>query len=266
MTTDIDNLLALLIVILCGGIMFFSALPSSSLRFAKKAKPGRKQPLRPLPAFQKLRRAIGLAIEDGQGVHLSLGKASILQANAASALSALSTLERLAQLSIVSDQPPIATSGNGSLAILSQDTLQAAYRSGSALAQYSPDRGRMTGPTSFSYLAGTMPVVHREKVYANILIGNFGPEIALLCEAADRQGTFTLAASDALPAQAVLYATAQEPLIGEEMFAIPAYLQAGRFHRSSIQAQDILRWGVIVIIVLGAILKLLEQLLGFALL
>ncbi|MCD4673500.1 MAG: hypothetical protein K8R77_12625 [Anaerolineaceae bacterium] len=264
--TTIDKLLGLVIVILGGLTMFLSALPSTSLRFTKKMRPRRKQVLRPLPAFQKLRRAIGLAIEDGRGVHLSLGKANILQANAASALSGLSTLGRLAQLSIVSDQPPIVTSGSGSLAILSQDTLQSAYRSGSAMAQYRPDLGRMTGPTSFSYVAGTMPIVHREKVYTNILIGNYGPEIALLCEAADRQGTFTIAASDALPAQAVLYATAQEPLIGEEMFAIPAYLKAGNFHRSSIQAQDLLRWVLIITLVVGAVLKLIESLLGSAIL
>lgn len=264
--TTLDKLIGLAIVLAGGMTMFISALPAAMLRPSKKGKLRRKFILRPLPAFQKLRRAIGLAIEDGQGVHLSLGNAKIYQANAASALSGLSTLERLAQLSIVSDQPPIVTSGSGSLSILSRDTLQAAYRSGSALAQYRPDLGRMTGPTPFSYLAGTMPVVHREKVYTNILIGNYGPEIALLCEAADRKGTFTIAASDALPAQAVLYATAQEPLIGEEMFAIPAYLKAGKFHRSSIQAQDFLRWVLIIVLVVGSILKLIETLLGFAIL
>ena len=264
--TTIDKLLGLALVILAAVTMFLLALPSTSLRFTKKTKKRRKQVLRPLPAFQKLRRAIGLAIEDGQGVHLSLGKANILQADAASALSGLSTLERLAQLSIVSDKPPIVTSGSGSLAILSQDTLQAAYRSGSAMAQYQPDLGRLTGPTSFSYVAGTMPIIHREKVYTNILIGNYGPEIGLLCEAADREGTFTLAASDALPAQAVLYATAQEPLIGEEMFAIPAYLKAGKFHHSSIQAQDLLRWVLMILLVVGAFLKLLQTLLGISIL
>ncbi len=264
--TIIDKLLGLALVLLAGAAMFILALPSSSLRFSKKARKRYKPTLRPLPAFQKLRRAIGLAIEDGQGVHLSLGNANILQANAASALSGLSTLERLAQLSIVSDKPPIVTSGSGSLAILSQDTLQAAYRSGSAMAQYRPDLGRLTGPTPFSYVAGTMPVIHREKVYTNILVGNYGPEIGLLCEAADREGTFTLAASDALPAQAVLYATAQEPLIGEEMFAIPAYLKAGKFHLSSIQAQDLLRWVLMIIMVIGALLKLVQTLFGISIL
>lgn len=51
------------------------------------------------------------------------------------------------------------------------------------------------------------------------MIGNFGSEAALINEAAERSGSLTLAGTDTIPGQAVLYATAQEPLIGEEVFA-----------------------------------------------
>lgn len=212
--------------------------------------------LRPIPAFQRLHRAISLAVEDGKRLHVSLGKSSLLEPTNPSALVGLSTLERIAQLSIVSDRPPIATSGDGALSILSQDTLRAAYRTGNALEQYDPDRGRLTGPTPFSYIAGALPVFRQEQVSSHILIGNFGPEVGLLTQAADQQRAFTLAASDSLPAQAVLYAAAQEVLIGEELFAIPAYLNAGSAHIASLRIQDILRWGLIAVLVIGAILKI----------
>ena len=45
-------------------------------------------------------------------------------------------------------------------------------------------------------------------------------------------------------------------LIGEELFAVPAYLQAGPFHVASLQVQDILRWVVIALILGGVVLKL----------
>jgi hypothetical protein len=95
-----------------------------------------------------------------------------------------------------------------------------------------------------------------ENASSHILIGNFGPEVGLLIQAAEQQRAFTLAASDALPAQAVLYATSGEMLIGEELYAIPAYLNAGTVHTASLRLQDILRWLIIAGIVLGAILKL----------
>ena len=68
----------------------------------------------------------------------------------------------------------------------------------------------------------------------------------------------TLAGSDDLPAQAVLYAAAQEPLIGEELYAAGAYLKTGPVHTASLRAQDLLRWVIILAILLGSILKFLE--------
>lgn len=213
--------------------------------------------LRPIAAFQRLRRAIGHAVEDGKRLHVSLGKSSLIEPTNPSALVGLSALERIAQLAIMSDRPPIATSGDGALSILSQDTLRAAYRTNNVLEQYDADRGRLAGPTPFSYIAGALPVFRQEQASSHILIGNFGPEVGLLTQAADQQRAFTLAASDSLPAQAVLYASAQEVLIGEELFAVPAYLNAGPAYTASLRIQDILRWALILVLVVGAILKIL---------
>jgi hypothetical protein len=102
-----------------------------------------------------------------------------------------------------------------------------------------------------------MTVVRDENVSANVMMGNFGPEVALLVESAERVDTPTLGGSDGLAAQAVLYAASQEPLIGEELFAASAYLDAGAAHTASLSVQDILRWTLILILFAGAALKIL---------
>jgi len=243
----LENLIAAGIVLITTVLMVVFSLPRIN----------RKKPaFRAMRAFTGLRRAIGLTVEQGSRLHISLGKSSIIGPDNASALAGLSTLERITSTSSLSDRPPVVTSGDGTLALLSQDTLRAGYRISNAQEQYDPDRGRLTGPTPMSYVAGALPVTTGEHVSAHVLLGNFGPEIALVTEAAEQQESFTLAASDSLPAQAVLYATAQEPLIGEELFAVPAYLQAGSMHQSSLRVQDILRWGLIGAMLLGSILKL----------
>jgi hypothetical protein len=213
--------------------------------------------LRPIAAFQRLQRAIGLAVEDGKRLHVSLGKSEILSPDSASSLVGLTTLERIAQLSMISDRPPIATSGQGSLSVLSQDTLRAGYRASNALEQYDPDRGRLAGPTPLSYTAATIAVIHDENFSAHLLVGSFGPEVGLLTEAIDQENAFSLAATNSLPAQAVLYATAQEPLIGEELFAVPGYLHTGPIHTASLLTQDVLRWLFIVSILVGCALKMI---------
>lgn len=212
--------------------------------------------LRPIEAFKQLNQAIGLSVENGTRLHISLGRGNLLTSRGGSALAALALLRQLTERTSISDYPPIVTSGDASLAILSQDTLQAGYRAAGADEQYRASTGRLTGLTPFSYAVGTIPVMRDENVSANVVIGDLGIEAALLAEAADRQDTHLIAASDNLSAQSVLYASAQNPLIGEELFASGAYAGAGPSHEASLQVQDVLRWLIIVAILVGAFLRL----------
>jgi hypothetical protein len=87
-------------------------------------------------------------------------------------------------------------------------------------------------------------------------MGNFGVEVGLLTDAAERKNSHLLAASDNLPAQAVLYASAPDMLIGEEMFSADAYNNRGPLHSASLTVQDVLRWLLIAAMLFGALLKL----------
>lgn len=246
----------LVLTLTAAGLMVFFSFVIQ--RFSKKRKT--RALFHPIVAMQRLRRAIGLAVEDGSRLHVSIGKASIISPDNASALVGLSTLERVGVLSSVSDRPPIATSGDGTLAILSQDTLHASYRLANVPEHNDPTQARLAGPTPFSYVAGTLPIVHDERVSAHLLVGNFGPEIGLLADAAEREDAFVLATSDSIAAQSVFYATASEALIGEELFAIPAYLQAGPIHQAGLRGQDILRWVIILILIIGALATFIQSL------
>lgn len=234
------------------GIIFLStALLGGLVALRRKSSPV----FREIPAFTRLRQAIGRVVEDGTRLHVSLGRGALATPQSASALAGLVLLRRLAELTSAGDQPPIATSGDAALAILSQDTLQTGSQA-SAQGAYDPTAGRLTGLTPFSYAAGALPAICDENISTNVLIGNFGVEVGLLAEAAERANTFTLAASDNLTAQAVLFASVQEPLIGEELYAAGAYVDAGPLHAASLTVQDILRWLIIVVILVGALLKL----------
>lgn len=243
----IQSILATLILVICLALMLY---------FGLSRRERLLRPIRPLPAAQQLAKALAHSVESGQRLHLSLGRASLTSGNFASTLVGLTTLEHTARQAMVSDRPPIATSGDGALAVLSQDALRAAYRSGGVLDQYDLTRARLAGVTPMAYMAGAIPAASDENVSAHALVGNLGPEVGLLLQAADCRSAFTLAASDDLPAQAVMLAAAQETLIGEEVYALPAYLNCGPMHLASVHVQDVLRWVVIAIILAGAVLKL----------
>ncbi len=234
------GLLILTAVLLLGGI------------FLRRRYPGA---FRPIEAYERLNRAVGLAVESGTRLHISIGRGNLFTTRGASALAALAMLRKLSERTSLSDRPPVVTSGDASLAILSQDTLQAGYRAAAAEEQYRPSTGRLTGLTPFSYAAGTVPITRDENVSTNVFIGDFGPESALLAEAAERENSTVIAASDNISAQSVFYASSQDPLIGEELFAAGAYVGAGAAHDASLTVQDILRWLIIIVILIGALLK-----------
>jgi hypothetical protein len=239
-----------------GLLAFGILLLSAALMLILPALRRKKTPaFRDIPAYSRLRRAIGRVVEDGTRLHVSIGHGALTTAQSASAFAGLTLLRRLAELTSAGDQPPIVTSGDTTLAILSQDTLKTASQA-AAMGAYDQNAGRLTGLTPFSYAAGAMSEIRDENISANVLMGSFGVEAALLTDAAERANTFTLAASDNLATQAVLYASAQEPLIGEELYAAGAYVDAGPMHVSSLAVQDILRWLAILAILVGALLKL----------
>jgi hypothetical protein len=243
-------ILGLLFVLAAAGLIIFFAT-------ARRNKTGAKL-FRDIPAFDRIRKAIGLAVEAGDRLQVTLGWGNPLSTDFTSGLIGLTMLDRITRAASVSDRPPVATSGEGVLTILSQDTYRSANRALGGNPVIQPYLARMVGTTPFSYAAGTMPLFKDEQVSTIVAAGHFGPEIALIHDAADRKGALTVAGSENLSAQAVIYATAEEPLIGEEIYAGGAYLGAGNSHDASLRAQDILRMVVIGLLVVGSLARLFK--------
>lgn len=247
MTNILNNLAVILIIASALGLVVLSFLDHK--KFIN---------LRKLAAFSNLRKAIGLAIEQGKRLHISLGNSDLQSRGAAASFIGLSALEDIAHQSSLSDKPPYVTSGNGDLSILSQDIMYYSLKRMNAIDYSFYDRVYLTGPTPYAYIAGTMPVILGEKSSTNLLTGNFGSEIALLTDSANRRDSFSFAASQELQGQATIFACADEGLIGEELFAIPAHLSEKPVNKASLIVQDALRWIFIITIIIGAFLKLLR--------
>jgi hypothetical protein len=233
-------------------LLIFTAVLLLGVTFLRRKFPGA---FRRIEAYERLNKSVGLAVENGTRLHISLGRGNLFTTRGASALAGLAMLRKLSERTSLSDRPPIVTTGDASLAILSQDTLQSGYRAAGAEEQYRFSTGRLTGLTPFSYAAGAVPVTRDESVSTNVFIGDFGAESALLVEAAEREDSDLIAASDNISAQSVFYASSQDPLIGEELFAAGAYVGAGASHEASLVVQDVLRWLIILAIVIGSVLK-----------
>jgi hypothetical protein len=172
----IGDLLGFFFVVLFFGLMIV---------FAVAGRGRKRQEMREIQAYQRLRRAVGLSVEKGTRLHISIGRGGLLELPGASALIGLTTLERIAQAASMSDRPPVATTGDGLLTILSQDTLRGTYRDLGVEHEFDPTNGRLSGLSPFGYAAGALSTIHDERVTASILAGHFGAEVALLTEAGE---------------------------------------------------------------------------------
>ena len=241
-----NSIIGLVLVLVAAGLLL-------GLTFVKR----KSAPVfREIAAFARLRRAIGISVEDGTRLHISLGRSGLQTPNGAPGLAGLAMLRHLIEQTSASDKPPVVTSGAGDLSILTRDTLQAGYKAAGAEELYNPTTGRLTGLTPFSFAAGAIPSMRDENVSSNVFIGHFGPEVALLTDTAERTNSPAVAAAVDPTAQAILYASVEEPLIGEELFAAGAYINAGPAHQASLQVQDILRVVIILVLLGGSVLKL----------
>lgn len=235
------------------GLTVFAAVLLLALTLIKRKSP---PVFREIAAFTRLRRAAGMSVEDGTRLHVSLGRGGLISPRGAASLSSLALLRQLGEQTSISDRPPVATSGDPVVAALSQDTLQAAYQAAGAEESFQLDSGRLGGLTPFSYAAGAMTVARQEQVSTNVTVGDFGAEVGLLAEASERENAALIAAAVDPAAQAILFASASEPLVGEELFAAPAYVGNDAAQRASLRVQDVLRWLVILALLAAAALKM----------
>jgi hypothetical protein len=210
----------------------------------------------PSTTLSHINRAASLAVEDGQRVHLSLGSGDLYGIPGIPALVGAQILHAITRVISYSDRPLIATSGNGMVGILSRDAQQRAYQEAGNSEYYSQETGQISGLTPFSYAAGALTTLIDQQVATNILLGHFGSEVGLLTDASEWSGGQLIGSSDSLTAQAVLFAASAEPLVGEDLYTMGAYLVPEFWQRISLKSQDVLGWTVIGCIVGGLILKI----------
>jgi len=223
----------------------------------KDWRSSRQVNLRTISAYKNLKRSIDLSMELGQRIHLALGWASITSEYSPSGIIGLSMLKRIIHTVAHGDKQPVTTCGEGSLLVLAQDSSHQAYESRQAQENYEYFSQSVSGVEPFAYAVGSFPTLYQKDLSATVLAGHFGIESALITDASEKQNSITIAGSDELTAQAVMIATCDNPLIGEELYAGGAYLRVNPMHMASLLIQDSLRWILVVVMLIGCLLKFL---------
>ncbi len=231
--------------------------------------------LRPIGAYDTLKRLLAQAAETGRPVHLSVGIGGIGDRSTADTTAGLYILDYIAERAAISASPPIVTLANPTALPVAQDLLRRAYRRHGYPEEYNPARARFIAPDplaytgatpnpavyaagqndAFPYAAGTMRLLSQQPLIANVMVGLFGNEFLLLAETGAQRGLNQIGGTSATDVLPFVYTSVSNPLIGEEIYAGGAYLADRPAHISSLFAQDIMRWGLVGLMVVGIVLK-----------
>ena len=221
---------------------------------------GLRPRFRSIPLFGLLRGQTGRAIESGRELHISIGTGGISGEDVTTTLAGLQIVEYLADEAAASGVSPVITTDDATALLLAEDTLRRPYIRQGDLSNYPPLSARLPALSPTPYAAATMDYLAREHALVNIMSGSFGPEIGLIEHEAAKQDLLKISAAADPRALAVLSTTSDHLLVGEEMFAAKAYLQARPAQLASLRAQDIVRIAIVVGIVVMFILSLVTRL------
>lgn len=216
--------------------------------------------LRQIDAYESLPATVGAAVETGRRIHISVGAGTIGEASTPATLTGLSVLDQIASVAAISDKPPIVTTADGVAMLLAQDILRGVYKRQNAAEAYDGLAAQVVGLSPLGFSAALTGVIPDDSVAGTVLMGSVGPEAVLLAEAGQRANITTVAGSDQPAAQALLFATADQPLVGEDLFAGNAYINRRPEHLASLRAQDWMRLLICAGIVLGVLYQTLKSL------
>jgi hypothetical protein len=122
---------------------------------------------------------------------------------------------------------------------------------------YESTQIRFVAPNPTAYAAGVMGLLGRESLTSNVMIGSFGVEYMLIGETGARQQLLQVAGTTDPQVLPLVYASADETLIGEEIFASGGYTSRLPIQIGSLLTQDWARVAVVLGVFAVAIYKIL---------
>ncbi len=243
------KLLSFMFIIGFGIVLYYAIVK------AKESPPR----IRRLEALEAIDEAVGRATELGRPLHYSTGRGAITDEHAPQTMSGLKVLAYTAKLCAQYNCDLINTVNQPLVLPLSSEMVKLGYANAGKLDEFKPDQMvRFISPDQMSYAAGTMELIQKEEVAANVLIGGFYAEALLLMEAAAANNAIQIGGTARMYQIQFFVVVCDYALIGEEIFAADAYLSGDPAALGALRAQDYGKLFCVACIVTGSLLRTLK--------
>ena len=216
----------------------------------RRSRRGKEMYIRPIAGLKALEEAVGRATEMGKPVFFMPG---IDDTNNIQTLYGMVILQHVTKLVAQYETPLIVAVGRSFVVPLAQETVRQGYMDAGRVDLYQPDTVRFFSDEQFATVTAVAGIFLREKPATNLYFGSFYAESLILAETGFLSGSIQIAGTGNIHQLPFFVVACDYTLIGEEFFAVSAYLSKDPKLLGSLKALDLAKAAVTVGLVLGVL-------------
>jgi hypothetical protein len=211
------------------------------------AQAGRLPFIRRIPGLNAIDEAVGRATEMGRPILFSTG----LWGVSIVTLQALAVASHVARTAVRYGSRLIMPVCDNTMLPLTEQVVREVYTSEGKPEAYRQEDIRFLSERQFAYAAAVTGILHRERVAASFLFGQFFAEALILAENGQAVGAIQVAGTPELPQIPFFVVTCDYTIIGDEYYAATAYLSREPTQLGSLVGQDIGKAMLFILILVG---------------
>ena len=217
-----------------------------------KAKRGVEIPIRRIAGLDALDEAIGRSTEMGRPVLYVPGIDEIKEIQT---IYSMMILRHVAQKTAEYGTPLIVPVKDSVVMTFAEEACKQGCMDAGRPDAFIPDNVRYLSNEQFAYCAGVAGIMSREQPAANIMLGMFFAESLILAETGYSTGAIQVAGTAKQHQLPFFVAACDYTIIGEEYFAVTAYLTREPSLLGTIRAADVTKLVAIAAILIGVLLS-----------
>jgi hypothetical protein len=214
----------------------------------RKAKRGVEIPIRRLAGLDALDEAIGRATEMGRPVLYVPGTDEIKEIQT---IYSMMILRHVARKTAEYGTPIIVPTKNAVVMAFAEEAVRQGCADAGRPDAFVADNIRYLSDEQFAYCAGIAGIMYREKPAANIYMGMFYAEALILAETGFLGGAIQVAGTSRIEQLPAFVAACDYTIMGEEYFAVTAYLTREPSLVGTIRAGDVVKIAAIALFIVG---------------
>ncbi|MHB9133278.1 MAG: DUF6754 domain-containing protein [Armatimonadota bacterium] len=211
------------------------------------AQGGRIPFIRRIAGLNAIDEAVGRATEMGRPILFSGGLAGL----GIVSLQALAVASHVARSAVRYGTRLIMPVCDQTMLPITEEVIREVYTAEGRSEAYKPEDIRYLSDRQFAYAAGVTGIMHREKVAASFLFGQFYAESLILAENGQAVGAIQVAGTPDLLQIPFFVVSCDYTIIGDEYYAASAYLSREPTQLGSLVGQDIGKALLLILIIAG---------------